>query len=266
MLMLEVYSDSSFNEDGPSYIGCVVLKNGLEIHQSTTRIFPDPLRNLECETAAIEFAAGLSCLFAHGDPVIIYNDSTEAVKEFQQRKSSRYSVEYVSRENVHQSVADRLSKKFQQTRVEAFDLCKRPVETFTKEVLEDIAVNKKAVLYLAKDQRESTNTKTVYKLIIRNIDGVLSDDRKYEARAGEVKNIKVARDISKDLSDPEVLKTIKGPKLEDSYFLLTDETWGLRIKGGESYSILPCNVPHKIICHEVDRTPDNLFERAAMPQ
>lgn len=261
--MLEVYCDSSFNEGGPSFIGCSVIKDGVELHQSTTRIVPDPAGNLECETAAINFAASLALLFSEGDTIVIYNDSTEAVKEIQARKPEGFVVEYVSRDNVYQSVADRLSKKFQQARAETFDLCKKPVESFTPDILIDIAAHHKPVLYIQKDQRESTNSKTVYRLVVRTAEGVVSDDRKYTAKAGEVKNIKVARAVSKDLSDPAVLRSFNGIKLENCYFLLTDETWGLRLKGGEAYSIMPCSIPHRIICHEVDRAPDNLFSRAS---
>lgn len=264
MSMLEIYCDSSFNEGGPSFIGCSVIKDGVELHQSTTRIVPDPAGNLECETAAINFAASLALLFSEGDTIVIYNDSTEAVKEFQVRKPEGFAVEYVSRDNAYQSVADRLSKKFQQARIEAFELCKKPVETFTPEILEDIAVSHRPVIYLKKDLRESTNTKTVYRLVIRTIDGIVSDDRKYVVKSGEVKNIKAALDVSKDLSDPAVRSRFKGISIDNSYFLLTDETWGLRLKGNESYSILPCSVPHCIICHEVDRSPDNLFSRASV--
>jgi len=258
---LEIYCDSSFNETGPSYIGCVALLNGVEIHQSTTRIFPDPIRNLESEIAAINYAAGVARIFTH-DSFIIYNDSTEAVKEYQLKGTKGFSVEYVGRDNPYQSLADRLSKKFQQALVETYDLCKKPVEAFTPEVLENIAKGSN-VLYLRKDERESTNTKTVYWLVIRTVDRVLSDDRKYEARSGEVKNIKVAREISNDLGDPTFVKKVMGLELKGAYFLLTDETWGLRQKGGEAYSILPCSIPHHVICHEVDRSPENLFKRAA---
>lgn len=261
--MLEVYCDSSFNEGGSSFIGCFIIKDGVELHQSTTRIVPDPVRNLECEMAAINFAVSLVPLFSQNDIVTIYNDSTEAVKEFQARKPEGFTFEYVSRDVPYQSIADRLSKKFQQAKVETFDLCKRPIESFTQEILKDIAVSHRPVIYLQKDRRESTNTKTIYRLVIRTIDGIVSDDRKYVAKAGEVKSIKVAHDVSKDLSDHAVLNSFKGISIDNSYFLLTDETWGLRLKGNEAYSILPCSVPHCIICHEVDRTPDNLFNRAS---
>jgi hypothetical protein len=260
--MLEVYCDSSFNEGGPSFIGCSIIKDGVELHQSTTRIVPDPRGNLECEMAAINFAASQALLFATGDRIVIYNDSTEAVKEFQARKPEGFAVEYVSRDNAYQSVADRLSKKFRQARIETFELCKKPVETFTPVILEDVAIHHRPVLYMQKDPGESSNTKTTYRLVIRTAEGIVSGDRKYVAKAGEVKNIKIARDVSKDLGDPAVIRSLDGISLDGSYFLLTDETWGLRLKGGEAYSILPCSIPHRIICHEVDRSPDNLFERA----
>jgi hypothetical protein len=259
--MLEVYCDSSFNENGPSFIGCVALRDGVEIYQSTARVVPDPLRNLECELAAIKFGISVAGLFPDSHTVI-YNDSTEAVKEFQSGKPETYAVEYIERDNPYQSLADRLSKKFQQALVETYDLCKKPVETFTPDILEGVAGGR-SVLYLKKNERESTNTKTVYGLVIRNISRILSDDRKYEAKAGEVKNIKVARDVTRDLGDPNFVKSIGGLELKGAYFLLTDETWGLRQKGGEAYSILPCSVPHHVICHEVDRSPENLFRRAA---
>lgn len=260
MNMLEIYCDSSFNEGGPSFIGCSIIRDGVEIHQSTTRILPDPIRNLECESAAIGFAISQAALFSDGTPVTIYNDSTEAVKEFQVRNTPCVAIEFVSRDNPHQSVADRLSKRFQQSMIETFDLCKKPVETFTPDTLRDIA-NGRPVLYLLRDMRESTNSKTVYRLVIRTAKGIVSDSRVYSAKSGEVKNIKVAHEVSKDLSDPAVLGTFNNIMLDDPYFLLTDETWGLRLKGGEAYSILPCSIPHRIICHEVDRTPENLFNR-----
>jgi hypothetical protein len=258
--MLEVYCDSSFNEKGLSFIGCVAVKDGVEIFQSTARVMPDPLRNIECELAAISFGIAVAALFP--DPrTIIYNDSTEAVKEYQQMNHGEYLVEYAARETPYQSLADRLSKRFPQGLIETYGLCKKPVESFTHEVLAEVARGA-PVLYLLKSERETTNTKTVYKLVIRTIDHMLSDNRKYEAKSGEVKNIKAAREVSADLSDPGFINSVEGLKLEGAYFLLTDETWGLRLKGGEAYSIIPCGVAHHIICHEVDRSPENLFRRA----
>ncbi|MCD1293745.1 hypothetical protein CUJ83_01885 [Methanocella sp. CWC-04] len=265
--MLEIFCDSSFNEKGPSFIGCVVMKDCMEVHQSTTRIVPDPASNLDSELSAIGLALSIAKIFSNGNELtMIYNDSTEAVKEYIGKDTGNIIIDYRSRDDVHQSVADRLSKKFQQSRVETFDLCKKPVESFTPEILKDIAQNKRTVVFLEKDPVETTNTKTCYVLFIRNIDGTLSKDRRYYARSGEVKNIKVANDISADLTDPGVLDGLESKRvdLDGSYFLLTDETWGLRIKGGESYSILPCGIDHRIICHEVDRTPKNLFDRAAI--
>ena len=207
--------------------------------------------------AAIRFAISQGTLFSDGTPIILYNDFTEAVKEFQAHKTPGIVVEFVSRDNPRQSVADRLSKRFQQSMIETFDLCKKPVETFTPEILTDIA-NGRPVLYLRRDMRESTNSKTVYRLVLRTAKGIISDSRIYSAKSGEVKNIKVAREVSDDLLDQELFD---GIRLENPYFLLTDETWGLRLKGGEAYSILPCGVPHRIICHEVDSTAENLFNR-----
>lgn len=257
MDMLEIYCDSSFNEGGSSFIGCFIIKDGVEVHQSTTRILPDPIRNLECETAAIRFAIAQAAHFSGGSQAVIYNDSTEAVKEFQARKIADITIEFISRNDPRQSVADRLSKKFSHARIETLYLCKKPVETFTPEILQDIA-NGRPVLYLLRDMRESTNSKTVYRLVIRTAKGVISDGRTYTAKSGEVKNIKVAREISRDFGNPGFFNTVT---LDDPYFLLTDETWGLRLKGGEAYSILPCSIPHRIICHEVDRTAENLFNR-----
>ncbi len=258
--MLEVYCDSSFNEKGVSFIGCVAVKDGVEIYQSTARIMPDPLRNIECELAAIDFGIAVAALFP--DPgTVIYNDSTEAVKEYQLKRRGEYSVEFAARETPYQSLADRLSKRFPQGLIETYGLCKKPVEPFTTEVLAAVASGT-PVIYLRKSERETTNTKTVYTLVIRTIGRILSDNRKYEAKSGEVKNIKVAREVSADLGDPDFVKSIEGLKLEGAYFLLTDETWGLRLKGGEAYSLIPCSVAHRVICHEVDRRPENLFMRA----
>lgn len=253
--MLEIYCDSSFYDDGPSYIGCVLISDGLEAHQSTTRIVPDPQSNLECEIAAIELAMRLARIFRRSaEPVIIYNDNTEAVKAYLQNESALFPVEFSPRESPYQSMADRLSKRFPQKLAEAHDLCKKHVEPFGVDILRDIGENHRPVLYLSRDAGRSTNTKSVYRLIVSTIDGIVSDDRTFEARSGEVKNIKVARDISESIDSVT-------PGLENAYFLLTDETWGLRFKGGEAYSVLPCTIPHRIICHEVDRSPENLWRR-----
>ncbi len=260
--MLEIYCDSSYNEDGSSFIGIVAIADGVEVHQSTTAVLPAPSSNLECEQAAISMAIRLARVLRRvDDQVVIYNDSTEAVKEYLEAEMSLFPVEYVPRESPLQEVADRLSKRFPQRLAETHDLCRRPVESFTPEILADIADNSRTVLYLQKDRERSSNTKSCYRLIARTIDHVLSDEHLYCARSGEVKNVKIARDISADVGAGEIAAELSG-----SYFLLTDETWGLRLKGGEAYSILPCEIPHRIICHEVDRSPDNLWRRGRLAQ
>jgi hypothetical protein len=258
-VMLEIYCDSSYNEDGSSFIGIVALADGIEVHQSATAISTPPRDNLECERAAIALAMKLArALRRPGEPVIIYNDSTEAVKEYIEAELSLFPVEYVPRESPFQELADRLSKRFPQRLAEVHDLCRRPVEPFTPEILEDIGRNERPVLYLQKDRERSSNTKSCFTLIARTADHILSDDHVYCARSGEVKNVKIARDVCADVEAGE----IAGP-LAGAYFLLTDETWGLRLKGGEAYSVLSCAIPHRIICHEVDRSPDNLWRRVA---
>lgn len=255
--MLEIYCDSSYNEGGPSFIGIVALADGIDVHQSTTAIAPPPASNLECERAAIALAMKLArALQRSSETVIIYNDSTEAVKEYLDAELSLFPVEYAPRESPYQELADRLSKRFPQRLAETHDLCRRPVESFTPEILEDIARNARPVLYLQKDRDRSSNTKTCYTLIARTVDRVLSEDHVYCARSGEVKNVKIAREVCADAEAGEITDSLAG-----AYFLLTDETWGLRLKGGEAYSVLPCAVPHRIICHEVDRSPENLWRR-----
>jgi hypothetical protein len=257
--MLEIYCDSSYNEDGPSFIGCVALADHIIVHESTTAVSPAPSGNLDCEKSAIALAMNLArALRRTGEQVIIYNDSTEAVKEYLEAELSLFPVEYVPRESPFQELADRLSKKFPQRLAEVHDLCRRPVESFTPEVLEDIALNGRPVLYLQKDRERSSNTKSCYLLMARTADLVLSNDHVYCAKSGEVKNVKIARDVCTDVEAGEITEGLAG-----AYFLLTDETWGLRLKGGESYSILPCAIPHRIICHEVDRSPDNLWRRVS---
>jgi hypothetical protein len=257
--MLEIYCDSSYNEDGPSYIGMVAIADGVEVHQSTTTVLPTPSSNLDCEQAAISMAIRLARVLRRTDErVVIYNDSTEAVKGYLEAETSLFPVEYVPRETPLQEIADRLSKRFPQRLAETHDLCRRPVESFTQDILADIAGNGRTVLYLQKDRERSSNTKSCYRLIVRTAKDVISDDHFYCARSGEVKNVKIARDISTDVEAGEIAGDLSG-----SYFLLTDETWGLRLKGGEAYSILPCAVPHRVICHEVDRSPDNLWRRVA---
>jgi len=94
---------------------------------------------------------------------------------------------------------------------------------------------------------------------------ILSDDRLYLVKkGGPGTQVKAADDIRKDLSDLSVISSLdaKGIRLENSYFLLTDETWGLRGTDNQAYSILPASVPHRIICDEVDRSPQNIFRKA----
>ncbi|HMK46323.1 MAG TPA: hypothetical protein VK436_06820 [Methanocella sp.] len=255
--MLDIYCDASFNEGSPCFIGCVIVADGVEIHQSTTRVVPDPGSNLECEMAAI----ALGMLFAKAfrraaEPVVVYNDNTEAVKAYLQHEASLHPVEFTPRDNPYQALADRLSRQFPHRLAETHDLCRKRVESFTHDVLLDIGQNRRIVVYLSRDRDRSTNTRTVYQLVVRTVEGVISDSWTFEARSGEVKNIKVAREVSDMLEHAEI-------DLSDGYFLLTDETWGLRIKGGEAYSIMPCDVPHRIICHEVDRSSENLWRRVS---
>lgn len=254
--MLEVFCDSSYNDQGRSYIGILALRDSAIVHQSTTMI-RDAKDNLECEIAAIRFGQNVAgWLTSAEEDVVIYCDSTEAVKAFIDSKP--FTVEFRARDDICQSMADRLSKKMPLEAPSTPGLCRQRVSSFTPEVLRDISLNKKPVLYLEKDPAGSTNTKTSYRLVIRDVDSVISGDKTYTARTGEKKNIKVAGDVSKDLSSPDFKE-----RLEDAYFLITDETWGLRIKGDEAYSILPCEIRHTIICHEVDRSPENLFRRAS---
>lgn len=119
--MLEVYCDSSYNENGESYIGCVVLREGRQIHQSTTEVRGNPRNNLDCELDALDFAISLVRIFSKGDKeIVVYNDSTEAVKNFQGKaegaeqefSGSGISFEYIPREKMYQAAADSLSKKF----------------------------------------------------------------------------------------------------------------------------------------------------------
>ena len=100
--------------------------------------------------------------------------------------------------------------------------------------------------------------------MIRTMEKILSDDRLYLIKkGGPGTQVKAAEEIRKDLSDPSVISSLKakGVRLEDSYFLLTDETWGLRGTDNQTCSILPDSVRHRIICDEVDRSPQNLFRR-----
>lgn len=271
--MLEVYCDSSYNEGEDSYIGCVVLRDGMQLHQSTTRVPGHPQNNLECELAALNFAISLVRTFSAGDTeIVVYNDSTEAVKAFQGRaqevekefSGSRLSFEYIPREKMNQAAADSLSKKFP---VFFSSTSTSEVESFSRreDVLSDIARHGSNVFYLEKVPEMSTNKKTCYRLIVRTMEKILSDDLVYPVKkGGPGTQIKAAEQIRKDLSNPEVLSSLKakGVRPENSYFLLTDETWGLRGTDSQAYSILPSSIPHRVICDEVDRSPQNLFRRA----
>jgi hypothetical protein len=271
--MLEVYCDSSFNEGEDSYIGCTVLRSGEQIHQSTTKVPGVPQSNLECEIAALNFAVTLTGIFVEEDrSITIYNDSTEAVKAFQkekpeiEKKLSGLSInfEYIPREKVSQAIADSLSKKFP---VFFLNIPTCEVESFSRreDILADIARNGRNIFYLEKVEERSTNKKTCYRLTIRTMDKILSNDRLYLIKkGGPGTQVKAAEEIRKDLLDPQVISLLKarGVKLENSYFLLTDETWGLRGTDNQACSIIPGTVLHRIICDEVDRSPENLFRRA----
>lgn len=271
--MFEVYCDSSYNENEDSYIGCAVLRNGRQIHQSTTKVPNVPENNLSCELAALNFAVILAKVFSENDrDIVIYNDSTEAVKFFQAKKKeiekefsgSSVSFEYIPREKVNQAIADSLSKKFPTF---FLDIPTFEVESFSRResILSDIARNGRNIFYLEKNEEQSTNKKTCYRLVISTVEKTLSDDRLYLVKkGGPGTQVKAAEEIRKDLSDPSVISSLKekGIRLENSYFLLTDETWGLRCTDNQAYSILPASVPHRIICDEVDRSPENLFMRA----
>ncbi|AKB52438.1 hypothetical protein MSBRW_3185 [Methanosarcina barkeri str. Wiesmoor] len=271
--MFEVYCDSSFNEGEDSYIGCIVLRDGKQIHQSTTKVPGVPKNNLDCELTALSFAVTLSNIFSKGDrDITIYNDSTEAVKVFQKKRPEiekkfpelSISFEYIPREKVNQAIADSLSKKFP---VFFLNIPTCEVESFSRreDILSDIAHNGRNILYLEKVEEKSTNKKTCYRLIIRTMEKILSSDRFYLIKKGGLgTQVKVAEEIRKDLSDPRFLSSLeaKGVRLENSYFLLTDETWGLRGTDNQTCSILPSSIPHRIICDEVDRSPENLFRRA----
>jgi hypothetical protein len=271
--MFEVYCDSSYNESEDSYIGCTVLRGGRQIHQSTTKVQNEPENNLYCELTALDFAVTLARIFSENDrEIFIYNDSTEAVKFFQAKRKeiekvfsgSSVSFEYTPREKVNQAIADSLSKKFP---IFFLDIPTFEVESFSRreDILSDIARNGSSVFYLEKNEELSTNKKTCYRLVIRNMEKTLSDDRLYLVKkGGPGTQVKAGEEISKDLSDPLVVSALKakGIRLENSYFLLTDESWGLRGTDNQAYSILPASIPHRIICDEVDRSPQNLFRRA----
>jgi len=271
--MFEVYCDSSYNESEDSYIGCTVLREGRQIHQSTTKIRSNPESNLNCELEALDFAVTLAKIFSESnEEIFIYNDSTEAVKFFQanvkkiekELPGSSISFEYIPREKTNQATADSLSKKFP---IFFLDIPTFEVESFSRrgDILSDIARNGPSIFYLEKNEELSTNKKTCYRLVIRTMERTLSDDRLYLIRkGGPGTQVKAADEIRTDLSDPLVISSLKakGVRLENSYFLLTDETWGLRGTDNQAYSILPVSVPHRIICDEVDRSPQNLFRKA----
>lgn len=271
--MFEVYCDSSYNENEDSFIGCTAIRDGRQIHQSTTKIQNNPGSNLDCELAALDFAVTLVNVFSkEGEEIIIYNDSTEAVKFFQSNRKeiekklpkSSVSFEYIPREKVNQAIADSLSKKFP---IFFLDIPTLEVESFSRreDILSDIARNEPGIFYLVKNEEMSTKKKTCYRLVIRNMEKVLSDERLYLIKkGGPGTQVKAADEIRKDLSDPSIVSSLKakGVRLENSYFLLTDETWGLRGTDNKAYSILPDSVSHRIICDEVDRSPQNLFRKA----
>lgn len=271
--MFEVYCDSSFNEGEDSYIGCTVLRDGKQIHQSTTKVPGAPKNNLDCELEALSFALTITKIFSEDErDIIIYNDSTEAVKVFQKERPEiekkfpdlNINFEYIPREKVNQAIADSLSKKFP---VFFLNIPTCEVVSFSRreDILSDIAQNERNILYLEKVDEKSTNKKTCYRLIIRTMDKILSNDRFYLIKKGGLgTQVKVAEEIRKELSDPRFLSSLeaKGVMLENSYFLLTDETWGLRGTDNQTCSILPGSIPHRIICDEVDRSPENLFRRA----
>jgi hypothetical protein len=250
-----------------------VLRDGKQIHQSTTKVPDFPQNNLDCELKALNFAITLAQIFSEGDQdITIYNDSTEAVKAFQKERpeiDKKYpglniNFEYIPREKVNQAIADSLSKKFP---VFFLNIATCEVESFSRreDILSDIARNGRNILYLEKVDEKSTNKKTCYRLIIRTIDKILSNDRLYLIKkGGPGTQVKVAEEIRKDLSDPLVFSSLEanGVRLDNSYFLLTDETWGLRGTDNQTCSILPGSVRHRIICDEVDRSPQNLFRRA----
>lgn len=271
--MLEIYCDSSYNDSEDSFIGCVVMRDGELVHQSTTKVPSSPENNLDCELAALNFAISLCRIFSKPqEEVVIYNDSTEAVKVFQAREpefngilsaGAGFRFEYTPREEAHQSIADSLSKKFPIFFRDAltFDvecLSKRP------EVLFDIVASESSVFYLEKVKEMSTNTKICYRLVVRSAEKILSDDRLYLVKKGGFgTQVTAAEEIRKDLSDPQIRASMeaKGICFENSYFLLTDETWGLRLSDNKAYSLLPFTVPHRIICDEVYRSADSLFRR-----
>jgi hypothetical protein len=270
--MLEIYCDSSFNEGEDSYIGCTILRDNRQIHQSTTKIPNNPESSLHCEFSALDLAVTLAKVFSANDKeIIIYNDSTEAVKFYQAKKkeietefSGTIYFEYIPREKVNQAVADSLSKKFP---FFPLNIPNYEVESFSRreDILLDIGQKGANVFYLEKAQEMSTKKKVCYKLIIVNIEKILANDRTYLVKkGGPGTQIKAAEAVRKDLSEESIVSSLKarGVRFENSYFLLTDDTWGLRSTDNKAFSILPNSIPHKIICDEVDRSPENLFSRA----
>src|SRR5665648_404637 len=267
--MVEIYCDSSYNKNADSYIGCLVLQGNKQIHQSTTKIVTKPKDNLDCEKEAIKMALSLVDLFAtnRNDKVAtIYNDSTEAIKYFRDLDIDDVNAifEYTPREKEHQSIADSLSKSFPRGMQGSTGLHKLDVGPLTKDTLSDIATNKRSVFYLQIDKTKSTKSKTCYKLVIQSTEKILSEDRLYYAKkGGEGTHFNAALQVCTDISTPEVASALAaaGVELENSYFLLTNETWGLRGTDNKAFSILPHGVKHRIICDEVNRSAKHLFQR-----
>lgn len=267
--MVEIYCDSSYNENADSYIGCLVLQGNKQIHQSTTKIVTNPKDNLDCEKEAIKMALSLVGLFVtnRNDKVAtIYNDSTEAIKHFRDSGIDNDNVkfEYTPREKEHQSIADSLSKSFPRGMQGYTALHKLDVGSLTKDTLSVIATNKRSVFYLQTDKAKSTKSKTCYKLVVQSTEKILSDDRLYYAKkGGDGTHFNAATQICADICKPEVLSSLAeaGVELDSSYFLLTNETWGLRGTDNKAFSILPKNVKHRIICDEVNRSAKHLFQR-----
>ncbi len=128
----------------------------------------------------------------------------------------------------------------------------------------DIAKNNRSVFYLEKVKEKSTNSRTCYKLVVRTPEKKLSEDKLYcVEKGGEGTHIKVAGKIYNDLNDPEIQLSLinAGVYFENSYFLITDDTWGLCGTDNQAYSILTTSVKHRIICDQVDRSAENLFNR-----
>ena len=130
---------------------------------------------------------------------------------------------YSSREDEPGGRRDSLFKKFP---VFFSSTSTSDVESFSRreDVLSDIARNGSNVFYLEKVPEMSTNKKTCYRLIVRTMEKTLSDDLVYPVKkGGPGTQVKAAEEIRKDLSNPEVLSSLKskGVRLENSYFLLT---------------------------------------------